>query len=396
MQIKVLLIHNTLWSHYKAAVFSELYLLLKERNIDLIVIQQAVTEGMRKNLGDIDLSLHKYPSVLLSDKSLDSISSITRIVKLVCQVIKSNSNVVIIPGYSDIAYWFALLAAKVMGKRCIISFDSTEADKPRKFFSEILKKIFIAQFKMGFCYGTSSGRYLNKLGMTEEKIYIRCQATDNTEIEAIHTHALSSREQIIRQHGFRQRNFVYVGRLSREKNIDTLLAAYVSLKRRFPSAQEWGLLIIGAGPEEERLTKTISEKNIQDVHLLGGMSWKQVPEFFALADVLVLPSYSEPWGLVVNEAMACGMPVIVSERCGAAGDIVLEGDNGFTFDPNNEAGLIDKMSYYVLHPERIAVMGQRSREIIACYSPHNAALEMTGGILDLVHSHVNSPNNCNR
>lgn len=386
MAKRVLLIHNTLWTHYKGSVFSELHLLLKEYNISVFVVQQAATENMRKSLGGVDLSSHKYPYILLSNKSLNSIPASMRVLQIITQIINSKATIVVIPGYADIAYWFALLSAKLMGKKCIISFDSTESDRPRRVILEVLKKMFVRCFDMGFCYGSMSNKYLSKLGMAQKRIIVRCQATDHVTIKSIHQEAYSGRSNTIRQHGFSRHNFVYVGRLSREKNIKTLLFAFAELKKRVSESKDWGMLIVGTGPDAEELASVISENNIMGVHMLGGMSWKEVPKFLALSDVLVLPSYSEPWGLVVNEAMCCGMPVIVSNKCGAAHDIVVNGQNGFIFDPSDQADLADKMSYFILNSDRIADMGSCSMEIIADYTPLHAAEQMTNGILKLLYS----------
>jgi glycosyltransferase involved in cell wall biosynthesis len=96
----------------------------------------------------------------------------------------------------------------------------------------------------------------------------------------------------------------------------------------------------------------------------------------ALSDVLVLPSYSEPWGLVVNEAMACGMPVIVSEKCGCAPDLVQNGKNGISINPYDGKSLTDALNFFIENPTKIEVMGRVSKEIIEEYTPQKVAQEM--------------------
>ena len=154
----------------------------------------------------------------------------------------------------------------------------------------------------------------------------------------------------------------------------------MTLKSSNLLAQDWGLILVGDGPQRQELTALCAELDANDVYFAGGKSWREVPEFYALADVFVLPSKSEPWGLVVNEAMVCGLPVLVSNHCGSAYDLVQEGRNGFTFDPFNEQELLEKLSYFVTNSKQLATMGTRSREIITKFSPRNAALQMFKGI----------------
>lgn len=99
----------------------------------------------------------------------------------------------------------------------------------------------------------------------------------------------------------------------------------------------------------------------------------------ALADVLVLPSYSEPWGLVVNEAMACRKAVIVSNKCGCAKDLIKEGINGFTFDPFDVSQLRQSMEYFSQSPAQAMKLGVESEKIIAKYHPKVVAQEMLLG-----------------
>jgi len=108
------------------------------------------------------------------------------------------------------------------------------------------------------------------------------------------------------------------------------------------------------------------------------------PEFYALADVLVLPSFSEPWGLVVNEAMVCGLPVIVSNRAGASFDLVKNGKNGFTFNPYDWKELAELMRKFTKGEVDIKEMGYNSKEIIREYTPEKAARQMLVGIKQIL------------
>ncbi|MBK6978805.1 MAG: glycosyltransferase family 4 protein [Cytophagaceae bacterium] len=174
--------------------------------------------------------------------------------------------------------------------------------------------------------------------------------------------------------GLRKFNFIFVGRLIKFKNIDNLLAAYNEI-----NSHDWGLLILGNGSEEDKLKKYISDNQLEGVCFIDGKQWFEIPEFMALADVFILPSFSEPWGLVVNEAMACGMPVLVSERCGSAADLVIENENGYTFDPFDVKEMASKMNEFVVKPEIIGQFGLKSKQIIQNFSPEKVASNMMDG-----------------
>ena len=379
MKIRLLLLHNILWSHYKATVFSELNALIKSK-YDLQVIQFAVTEKQRKNLGELDLSLHKYPYKLLFNCSLDEMSQYKKIMAIFGALKTNPYDIIIIPGYAYLMCWVALLYSKLKRKVIIVSFDSTDMDNPHPWYKEAIKKWFIAQCNAGYTYGTKSKEYLMKLGMKSEVIFTRCQATNNEKIYELCSEARSKRDHLVRDLGVSPFNFIYVGRLSNEKNIERMLLAFDKLKKNHALADSWGLIIVGAGPEKDHLQRIIAVHGIPNVYFVGGHSWTNVVKYYAISNVFVLPSLSEPWGLVVNEAMICGLPVIVSNRCGAAYDLVIQGENGFTFDPQDTEALTRHLVYFLDNPEALARMGDRSKHIITDYTPERAAKQMYEGL----------------
>jgi glycosyltransferase involved in cell wall biosynthesis len=119
-----------------------------------------------------------------------------------------------------------------------------------------------------------------------------------------------------------------------------------------------------------------AESGLSGIRFMGGMPWHEVPTYLAQADVLILPSLSEPWGLVVNEAMVCAMPVIVSRNCGCVDDLVRHGQNGFSFKAQKVEELAEAMRHYITHPDDIAVHGAKSLELIASFSPTSVGKEM--------------------
>ncbi len=165
-----------------------------------------------------------------------------------------------------------------------------------------------------------------------------------------------------------ERYFLYVGRLSQEKNLIRLLDAYRHYRTKRPEG--WGLVLVGDGSQRVELEDFATANGIRNVLWCGFRQIDELPAYYALSDCFILPSTSEPWGLVVNEAMACGLPVLVSSRCGCVPELVYEEENGFSFDPYDTmalAGLLERVAS--LDEPRRQVMGAVSQKIISQYTP---------------------------
>ena len=141
-----------------------------------------------------------------------------------------------------------------------------------------------------------------------------------------------------------------------------LLRAFAALK---PDLREAGLLLVGYGPEEARLKELASAFNADDVHFAGHVRLEDLPGYYACADVFVLPSWGEPWGLVLNEAMAAGLPVIATDQVGASVDLIRDGVNGYVLPARDPAALARALHQVLADPSRAAQMGQQSAQMIA-------------------------------
>jgi glycosyltransferase involved in cell wall biosynthesis len=161
---------------------------------------------------------------------------------------------------------------------------------------------------------------------------------------------------------------LFAGKLERKKAPDVLLEAFLKL-----SNESAHFIIVGEGPMESELRGRVREHS--QVHFLGFQNQSRMPVVYRLGDVFVLPSRGpgETWGLAVNEAMACGRPVIVSDRVGCAPDLVEEDSTGYVVPAENAPALRDALSKIFDNPERRASMGHRSSQRIAGWSIVRAA-----------------------
>ena len=161
--------------------------------------------------------------------------------------------------------------------------------------------------------------------------------------------------------------FLASARFIAKKNLFALIHAYALYREKKPSnADAWHLVVLGDGELRPKLEGLIKERGLGDhVHLPGFRQYAELPIYYGLAGAFILASTSEQWGLVVNEAMACGLPVIVSERCGCVPDLVHDGRNGFVFNPHDVDALATLMATIASDANRRAIMGLAGREIIS-------------------------------
>jgi 1,2-diacylglycerol 3-alpha-glucosyltransferase len=286
----------------------------------------------------------------------------------------ANASLVLVPGYYTAPAIAAALWARLHGRRSVMMAETTRQDHQRVWWKELSKKWLIRLlFDSAIAGGKPHVRYLRELGIGEGSIRRAYDVVDNEfyRSEAERARAASNRSQL----GLPEDYFLFVGRLSPEKNVAGLVASFAEYRAAGGRAS---LVICGDGPQKAELEARASQAGIaQYVRFAGLKAGRELPPYYAHARCFVLPSTREPWGLVVNEAMASGLPVIVSNRCGCAEDLVEDGANGYTFDPGQPGALTQKLQLLGGMDQRdLAAMAERSREIIARYSPEIWASEV--------------------
>ena len=128
-------------------------------------------------------------------------------------------------------------------------------------------------------------------------------------------------------------------------------------------------MLVGDGPDRSIIDDVIRRNSLDTLVLFPGFKqYEEIPAYYGLASVFLLPSLSETWGYVVNEAEACGLPVLVSNQCGCCEDLVQEGVNGWTFHPKDYTRLAQLMTDATLGSHDLTAMGEASRRLIDGYS----------------------------
>jgi glycosyltransferase involved in cell wall biosynthesis len=202
-----------------------------------------------------------------------------------------------------------------------------------------------------------------KLGLPEERVSIKMAVVDVPRFKNIEPR-IGTRQQ---------RTLIYVGRLSPEKNLCRLIEAIGTVNTDNPTVPIF-LRLVGYGPQENELKSLVARLNLQgQVEFCGPKTQEELRAVFAEGDALILPSTTEPWGLTILEAMCAGLPVIASDHCGCAKDVVLP-SNGWQFEAHSLASLCEALKQFQNADIAVlAAMGSAGRAIGVEYNPDNSA-----------------------
>jgi glycosyltransferase involved in cell wall biosynthesis len=364
-----------LWARYKGAIFSKIFALQDPGKLKYAFIHVAMTSDKREVLGPPDLTYHAYPYELLFKASSDHIPTYKLVTALVGDILRNPSDLVVIPGYHRTEYWATLLTCLLLGRKRAVFCDSTANDSPKTGLKEIAKSFFFRRCQGIFCYGTRSKAYIQSYGIDPRLIFSPCQA-------AALPHDYDAGALISRYEASSSRNsespiFLFVGRLSKEKGLEDLLMAFRDIHARLPEAR---LLLAGDGSEVDQLRSRVIAWGLDAaIVFLGSQTPARIAELLESATAMVLPSRREPWGLVVNEALSYGCPVVVSDICGCTPELVVSGVTGYGF-PAGDIGALSGAMLQVIELSRNRLRtAKECLELISQFTPERAALEIMKG-----------------
>jgi glycosyltransferase involved in cell wall biosynthesis len=329
---------------------------------------------------------------------------------------KLRVDIALLPSYD---HWSLVLNAgvRMAGGRVVMMNDTHGGTARARGFKAAFKQRVVAGFHSGFVAGSPQRRYFASLGLPMEKIFTGYDAVDNDYFAARADEIRSQKSEVRSHYDLPERYFLSLGRFVEKKNLTTLIQAY---RKFLDSSQncQTHLVIVGSGEEGPKLhslcqelrlpaydktwagienRKSKTENEPPGVHFYGFRQIEENPVFYALADAFILPSLWEEWGLVANEAMASGLPVIVSETAGCAEDLLESSDpmeslplqtltqsaqmgllakariNGFVFNPKSSDELSRAMLILNASPGLRRAMGQASRCIVEKFSCENFA-----------------------
>ena len=292
---------------------------------------------------------------------------------------KAAPDVILCGGYNYVASWQSLIWARVRKIPFFLWSESTQQDQRSSHaLMELLKSEFLRRCSGFVVPGRSAQEYLRALKIDEGRIFTAPNAVDNdlfTEAAAAARQNTAVRRLELVLPG---RYFLFAGRLVREKGVFELLSAYARLDESI--RRQIGLVFVGDGASRQQLEKAAASISPGTIRFAGFAQRDQIATYYALAEMLILPTYTDTWGLVVNEAMACALPVILSRAAGCAVDLVRENWNGLLVSPKDVSSLTSAMRSLANQPDLCATMGAHSAQHISHYSPK----EWSSGIARMV------------
>jgi glycosyltransferase involved in cell wall biosynthesis len=271
---------------------------------------------------------------------------------------RTRPDVAVVGGWNQPAFW------QVLGKRtpALLWVESTATDKRRAGAAAGALRGLALRLADGFLVpGRASREYLRGLGVADARIFEAPNAVDHgifaERVEAERADRGALRERL----GLDGCVFLYVGRLEHVKGVDVLLQAMVDV----PGV----LVLIGSGALEEDVRGMAGER----IRVVGQLTRDELVPWYAAADVLVLPSRTEPWGMTLNEGAAAGLPLVATDAVGAAHDLIEHGVNGFRVPAGDPVALADVMRMLAEDAELRRRAGERSRALVERFTPERWA-----------------------
>lgn len=253
---------------------------------------------------------------------------------------------VAVGGWNQPAFWLALAYCRLRRIPLLVWIESTARDERSEAKPLALaRKAMIRGAAGAYVPGTAAASYARALGV--ERIEIAPNAVDASIFERAALDR-SDRDGC---------TFLYAGRLDPEKGLDTLVEAFADVPGR--------LLLVGAGSDEERLRALADDR----VRFESPRDRDGLVELYAAADVFVLPSRSEPWGMVLNEAATAGLPLVATDEVGSAYDLIEDGKSGFRVPANDPAALRNALRQLAEDAALRRSAGERSRELVRPFTP---------------------------
>src|SRR6185369_3877323 len=283
---------------------------------------------------------------------------------------------VFIPGWSRRYSIASLRWCFTHGIPAVLMSETTEHDAPRFRWKEWIKRRIITGYSAALVGGSLHAEYLVGLGMPRDRILQGYDAVDNDYFQRTAAAARAQSARFRQEFRLPAKYFLASARFIEKKNLCCLVEAYGKYReasaeaawsgRKTGETEVWSLVLLGDGHLRPALHRLVCQLRLEPFVILPGFKqYSELPVYYGLANAFVQASTSEPWGLVVNEAMASGLPVLVSNRCGCAPDLVCEGRNGFTFGPGNCGQIAELMLRFSEPSFPLSRFGKTSIEIIS-------------------------------
>ena len=373
-KVRVTLIHNTI-APYRHPLFEEL-----AKRVKLTVYYCTVKHASRawdlwpRNYNYEYKILQRIPIKILTEEASLNFS-------IIKEILRNMPDVVIVGGYVDPTMWLAFFTAKLL--KIPVIYWTEGMKEPQTLLGALTRPIRILYVKNSDAIivpGKLSRQYVISLGANPDKVYIAPNSIDNDLFIRLSQRFLPLKEKIKKELNLLNKIVILtVAQLIKRKGLELLIQAYAMIEREY---KETALVMVGSGPLRqhlEELTKTLGIKSIKFIP--SGLKLEELVKLYCIADVFVLPTLEDIWGFVINEAMACGLPVISTTASQAAREMIYPGRNGYIVKPACADQLYLALKAVVSNPTRMAYMKAEARKIVE----KNFSVEATvKGFLDAI------------
>lgn len=283
---------------------------------------------------------------------------------IVKEILHRRFDVLIVHGYNSLTNLLAIAVAKLIGTRVIIRGDTRlQKHHHAVFWKQLFKRMMFKTFDGFLTIGSMNREYYTAFGVPPEHIFFAPFCVNNA------TFSLSTEEHRIRRREYREILglpedsvvVLYASKLSKRKRPGDLIKSFAKITSLFPDA--W-LIVAGSGEEEHSLRAMVGEFSVVHVRFIGFQNQSALPSLYAASDCFVLPSDEEPWGLVLNEVMAAGLPVIVSDEVGAVPDLVDGKGTGLIYKCGDIEALAAALEHLLQSATLRREMGEKARHLI--------------------------------
>ena len=345
----------------RVQAFQNLYESEEVEVIGLEISRNGIDYQWKTNLDYSNFNIYS----ILDHLKLDEVNKTVTVLKTFDLLFSINADLIVIAGYARLSMLLALFWSLWQRKPAILLSDSKEDDELRIWWKEIIKRWLIDKYSSALVAGDIHKKYLIKLGFPENAIFTGYDVVDN---RVFHPDTIKHLP-----HPLNKPFFLAINRFVKKKNLPLLLSAYASYQQ-LQGDSAWHLVLCGDGDLRLQLENQIDQYKLKSfVHLPGFLQQEELLPYFAHAQCFIHASTTEQWGLVVNEAMAAGLPVLVSNRCGCFEDLVIEGVNGFGFDPENQDQLTNLMLKISSGDIDLEAMRNASLQQIQNFTPEHFA-----------------------
>ncbi len=354
---KVVLITN-IPNPYRVPLFNELSKQLKNENTRLKII--FANKTYKRRLFRINENDFNFDYCYLNNEAItvgnNSENSYFTYKGLFQQLKNEKPDVIIVSGFSSATIKVFLYS--LIKRTPYIIWNGSIAKKGRKdSLIRTLQRRLLTSFATAFvAYGSKAKEYLIKLGASENQVFISTNTVDTSYFEIATNECRLSIDDDGLNH------FLYLGYLVPRKNVGLLIDIANNLQKK---RNDFCIDVIGEGESREQLELKVKNLGLSQFVKFHGFKQKhELPPYFAQTKALLFQTDFDIWGLVLNEAMAAGVPCLSSVNAGASSDLIQNGYNGFIVDYENKSDIIEKINFIIENPEKAIEMGKRASEFV--------------------------------